>query len=373
MLNKQLYFDETKYERIIAISDIHGSIDLFNRMLAKIDLRADDLLVLVGDYVNRGTCSLAVLKKVMELSELANCVVLSGNHEPFVCYIVKNDARRSNFNRFLDKWYYPTILHEMAAALQDEGVALPKDGPAICDLLCARFRAEFDFMNNMAIILEGKSHIFVHAGYESHFRLPDNYDAYVKYDNYIGLTSRQAKTVVVGHWPISNYLEDRIANIPHFCSQKNIFLIDGGLNIKSSGELNALIIKPQHNDFKYDYLQVNNYQPAEVISQFDYPKEPLVYIKYPNYAVELVENGILLSRYRHLQSGRELTVFNCLVTTNLDGCRLELDYLNTYLDAPLGAEVLIAKSFDDCSLVKYGEAFYWAANQQLSTVRADKK
>ncbi|PIE77047.1 MAG: hypothetical protein CSA13_01300 [Clostridiales bacterium] len=372
MSKKHLYFDETKYKRIIAISDIHGSIDLFNQLLAKIELTADDLLVLVGDYVNRGTCSLAVLRKVMALSQLPNCVVLTGNHEPFVYYIVKNDARRSNFNRFLDKWYYPTILHEMTAALKAQGAKLPADGPAICDLLYETYRAEFDFMNSMAVLLEGKSHIFVHAGYESHFCLPDNYEGYVKYDNYIGLTTRQAKTVVVGHWPISNYLEDRIANIPHFCRQKNVILLDGGLNIKSSGELNALLITPQNGSFRYDYLQVNDFEPVKVVAPFDYPNAPFVYVKYPDYAVECVGRGALLSRYRHIQSGRELTVFNCLVNSNEEGSRLKLDYLNTYLDAPIGADVLIAKSFEDCSLVKYGDAFYWAANRQLSAGWADK-
>ncbi len=367
---RHLLFDETKYKRIIAISDIHGSIDLFERLLDKVALTRDDLLVLVGDYINRGTNSLAVLRRVMALAKLPNCIVLIGNHEPFISFLLTNEKRRANLIDFLNRWHYPTMIHEMIAELKASGVELSDDSYTLSEQLIEAYQDELQFMDNMAILLEGKHHIFVHASYEANYRLPDDYDRYVKFDNYIELTSHQTKTVVVGHWPISNYLKNRISNIPHYCRQKNIILIDGGLNIKSSGELNALIIRPQGGQFNYDYMQLNDFKKAVVTTALDYPNEPAVYVGYPDYEVSLVEKGSLLSRYRHLKSGAEVSIFNCLVEPSGALYRLKLDYLNAFLDAPVDSAVEVAKSFEDCSIVKYDDAFYWCANQQL-TIRND--
>ncbi len=365
MPQRHLYFDETDYSRIIAISDIHGDIDLFDQLLEKITLKPTDLLVLVGDYINRGNNSLAVLHRVIELAKLPNCIVLSGNHEPFATYLIKNPQRRARLVDFLKTWHYPTILHEMAAQLTAQGVALAGDGEALAEQLYQAYRAEFSFIEKLDILLEGKSHIFVHAGYEEHYQLPNDYNSYVKYDDYANLTTRQAKTVVVGHWPASNLLVDKLTNIPYYLAEKNIYFIDGGLNIKTSGELNAFFIRRTADGFDYDYLQVNRFKPVTIIKSFQYPPEPLVHIKYPDYGVELLERGQMLSRYKHCQSGAELSVFNCLVEPDANGLRLKMDYLNAFSEIPVGTTVQLVKTFADCSMVKYADHFYWVANCQL--------
>ncbi len=365
---QHLLFDETKYKRIIAISDIHGGIDLFDQLLAKVALKDDDLLVLVGDYINRGNHSIAVLHRVMALAKLPNCIVLSGNHEPFVLYLLKNEKRRANLIDFLNRWHYPTLIHEMVAELQAKGVKLSDDSATLSEQLIDAYQEELCFMENMAILLEGKKHIFVHASYEPHYQLPDDYDKYVKFDNYIELTRPQAKRIVVGHWPISNYVNDKRCNIPYFCRKKNVILIDGGLNIKSSGELNALIIRSCDGDYHYDYQQVDNFKTARVTALFDYPKEDIFDVSYPDYAVSLVKKGDMISRFRHLNSGTEVSAFNCLVKPVADHYQMQIDYLNAFLDAPIDTTVKVAKKFADCSLVKHGDAFYWCANSQIQFI-----
>lgn len=73
---------------VYAIGDIHGRLDLFERMLAHI--RADELaalecplIVLLGDYVDRGPDSAGVLERIIRLKEEGWCDVelLLGNHE----------------------------------------------------------------------------------------------------------------------------------------------------------------------------------------------------------------------------------------------------------------------------------------------------
>lgn len=70
--------------RIYAMSDIHGCLEPFEKALSGIDLEDENaMLVLLGDYVDRGPDSLGVLKAVMELRERygERVVALRGNHE----------------------------------------------------------------------------------------------------------------------------------------------------------------------------------------------------------------------------------------------------------------------------------------------------
>ncbi len=60
------------------ISDIHGEYDLFMRLLDKIKFSPCDTLIVLGDMIEKGPCSIRVLK---ELYALANAVCVLGNHE----------------------------------------------------------------------------------------------------------------------------------------------------------------------------------------------------------------------------------------------------------------------------------------------------
>lgn len=65
---------------IYAMSDIHGRIDLFDKMLDKINLQEGDKLYILGDTIDRGG-GLQVLLKIMELHEKGLCELIWGNHE----------------------------------------------------------------------------------------------------------------------------------------------------------------------------------------------------------------------------------------------------------------------------------------------------
>ena len=55
--------------RIIAVSDIHGNLPFFRSLMEQIRLTPQDILVLVGDVLEKGRESLALLRHVMELSQ----------------------------------------------------------------------------------------------------------------------------------------------------------------------------------------------------------------------------------------------------------------------------------------------------------------
>lgn len=81
--------------RIFAMGDIHGCIEPFERRLEQLDElgffdgldtdppNGEDLLVLLGDYIDRGPDGLAVVRKTMELEHRypAHVIPLMGNHE----------------------------------------------------------------------------------------------------------------------------------------------------------------------------------------------------------------------------------------------------------------------------------------------------
>ncbi len=71
-----------------AIGDIHGRIDLFDKMLVEIRSRTlapyvKPRIVLLGDYIDRGSDSRGVIERIIELRQSRWCHVtaLRGNHE----------------------------------------------------------------------------------------------------------------------------------------------------------------------------------------------------------------------------------------------------------------------------------------------------
>jgi len=67
--------------RTIAIGDIHGCASAFRTLLGKISPACDDVIVTLGDYVDRGPSSREVIDELLELDKQCQLVPLMGNHE----------------------------------------------------------------------------------------------------------------------------------------------------------------------------------------------------------------------------------------------------------------------------------------------------
>ena len=82
-------------KRSLVISDIHGEIELLERLLADVDYDSShDQLIFLGDYVDRGSDSKKVLDKVIELKS-QGAFVLKGNHEDMMIKALTTDDERS--------------------------------------------------------------------------------------------------------------------------------------------------------------------------------------------------------------------------------------------------------------------------------------
>jgi serine/threonine protein phosphatase 1 len=67
--------------RTIAIGDVHGCSLALEALLAAIGPRPDDVIVTLGDYVNRGPDSRGVLDRLIELEKGCKLVPILGNHD----------------------------------------------------------------------------------------------------------------------------------------------------------------------------------------------------------------------------------------------------------------------------------------------------
>ncbi|QQN74835.1 metallophosphoesterase family protein [Croceicoccus sp. YJ47] len=150
--------------RVYAIGDIHGRLDLFDALIAKI--RADDAarpaadttIVLLGDLIDRGPDSAGVVERARELSQAGDMRAIIGNHEEmFLRALGDPDALR----HFLKVGGKETIL----------SYPVPNEAyrDATLDELCALL-AQYVPDEHLAYLRAMETHVvigdylFVHAG-----------------------------------------------------------------------------------------------------------------------------------------------------------------------------------------------------------------
>ena len=86
-------------ERVFAIGDIHGCLDKLVPLMQMIKINPDqDLLVFIGDYIDRGDHSREVVDYLVDLKlRLPESIFLLGNHEQMLLEYI--DGR--NIDAFL--------------------------------------------------------------------------------------------------------------------------------------------------------------------------------------------------------------------------------------------------------------------------------
>lgn len=79
-----------KGQRAIVISDIHANLKAFLKLLKKINFSEQDILILLGDMVEKGENSLDLLHYVMELKKTHTVFAVCGNCDAIAMEVLKD-------------------------------------------------------------------------------------------------------------------------------------------------------------------------------------------------------------------------------------------------------------------------------------------
>lgn len=137
--------------KIFAIGDIHGCLDQLQRLRRKIPADpARDTLVLIGDYIDRGSQSRGVVDYVLGLrGAYAKLVCLCGNHESMLLNYLEGEE---------EELY---LQNGGGATLRDYGIFL-SDSPRVRK---EKIPAEhLRFFESLPPYYETDQYLFVHAG-----------------------------------------------------------------------------------------------------------------------------------------------------------------------------------------------------------------
>ena len=155
--------------------------------------------------------------------------------------------------------------------------------------------------------------------------------------------------------------------MPYFNNEKNIITIDGGIGVKTSGELNALIIEKREGKRTIRYSQENHFEKMKIKESFHFQKEEKIFINYPHFDIEIIETGASMTKCRHIQSGKVLSIFTSLLETVDGKPQVITTYINHFLNLKVGEEVEMVMTYDDCALVKHGGEFGWILRRQIDS------
>lgn len=127
--------------RIIGISDIHGEYYKLCSVLDKVVPQKDDVIVFMGDYIDRGKYSREVVDKIIDMQNVCNCVYLIGSHEYAMLHALEDDYYNYLF------WNY--------------GGDATVDSYGSFDNI---MKIHGDFFNNLKPYYLADRYLFVHAG-----------------------------------------------------------------------------------------------------------------------------------------------------------------------------------------------------------------
>ena len=312
--------------RVLVVSDIHGNLPYFRGLMAQVGFGRDDLLIVDGDFLEKGPESLNTLHEIMSLCRQGRAYALMGNCDDWAAIFHDGCYWDKSILSYM-RWRRSGLLWEMALALGLDPANI-EDFNGFKALLAQRFPQEFAFLDSLPQALEAGNFIFAHAAVipgkplEKH-RIGE----LVKCDAFYRLGYRFDKWVVVGHCPVMLYGEDIVNANPLIDRERHIANIDGGCVLKDDGQLNCLIIP----DITGDALDFAAYDPFPVrrVLRDQAPSARSAYIRWGDSRVQVLERGEEFSRCRHVRTGYELDILSKYLFTQepLTDCNDCTDYV----------------------------------------------
>ncbi|WP_234414156.1 metallophosphoesterase family protein [Paenibacillus sp. CAA11] len=234
--------------RILAISDIHGCYEEFCDLLEQVNYNsAEDRLVLVGDYVDRGPRSREVIDLLIRLQEEAKVIILRGNHDQMMLDALLRDEDQ--------RWLKNGALYTLKSYYGDE-IDVENYNSSTYEKakgwIKQNYAHHLEFLDGLELYYESEQYIFVHAGinpaYKDWKQQPKSDFIWIR-EAFFNHSTNLDKPVVFGHTPVLNL---------HDCEE--IWINDDKIGIDGAcaygKRLNCLEINEQ-GEYKSYFVQKN--------------------------------------------------------------------------------------------------------------------
>ena len=168
--------------RTIAIGDIHGYTEALRAVLRACSPGADDTVVTVGDYIDRGPDSRGTIDTLIQLGGSTHLVPLLGNHDRLFLDICEGEV--GGFLDWLEFGGYTTFT-SYGGRVPD---GVPDD--------------HVEFLKDCRLWYESDTHLFTHASYLPDVPLdeqPEDVLLWAKIRESVPGPHCSGKRVIVGH------------------------------------------------------------------------------------------------------------------------------------------------------------------------------
>jgi len=192
---------EASGDRIYVVGDLHGCLEepeiLIKHLESREGLSQDDLVIFLGDYVDRGPDTKSVVDLMLDFAtRFPKTRYLKGNHEDMLLDFLGFDGRMGQ--AFLYNGGLETI--------QSYGISVFSPPGEMVD---AMPESHFQFYSELESIIQVGDFICVHAGLNPTKELGDQDDSEVFWirDEFIANDHNFGKTIVFGHTPHQEVFE----------------------------------------------------------------------------------------------------------------------------------------------------------------------
>ena len=132
--------------RTVVIGDIHGGLKGLTQVLNKLEVKDEDTLIFMGDYVDGWSESAQVVQLLINLSQKIKCVFIKGNHDVWC----ENWLENGEVN---PRWY----IHGGKETMESYEKFSKKDKAIHLDF----------FKNLKHYYIDDNNRLFLHAGFTS--------------------------------------------------------------------------------------------------------------------------------------------------------------------------------------------------------------
>jgi serine/threonine protein phosphatase 1 len=181
-----------------AIGDIHGCLDKLRALFTRCEAHAagqPTKFVFLGDYIDRGPDSFAVIDFLMTLRKRRGdgVITLKGNHEAMALMIIDGESPAASW-----------LVQGGAETLESYGVADAGDIP----------RAHIDWMRALPVRYDDGRRFFVHAGVNPDLPLEaqDDDDLLWIREPFLSARRDYGRLIVHGHTPLETGVPDLRGN-----------------------------------------------------------------------------------------------------------------------------------------------------------------